>query len=328
MKTRIITGLLLAIIFLPVLFVKELFMVFQVLLIICSCAATNEIINMYQKQKKYPIIIRILLVVFSGILYLSVLAQWGPKEEQLPIKILQRVLNIKIGFLPTFISMLIILFSITVFYKKFDNQDVGKSLIAICYPSIGFSSLTIIRSLGLRYLVFLLIITISTDIFAYFTGVLFGKHKMCPSISPKKTWEGAIGGTFFAVVIASISAIFLSKYFTSSEHFLSGIINIPQNTKYPFKIFEACVIILISLIVSIFSQIGDLFASRLKRSYDIKDFSNIFPGHGGILDRLDSALFAGMVLFIMFNILNYYLPSTSTSQVYNTINYVKLVVGM
>ena len=104
------------------------------------------------------------------------------------------------------------------------------------------------------------------DIFAYFIGSKFGKNKMCVSISPNKTWEGSIGG----LVLGTSSGLIFYKL-------LIGNITIK--------------VVLITLILSIIGQIGDLIMSRIKRENDIKDYSNIMPGHGGILDRLDSSIF-------------------------------------
>ena len=109
-------------------------------------------------------------------------------------------------------------------------------------------------------------ITIITDTFAMFCGMLFGKHKLCPTISPKKSWEGSIGGSIIATGAAC-----------TFYHFLIGKVN--------YKI------IIITLVLSVIGQLGDLVFSRIKRDNDLKDYSNIIPGHGGILDRLDSIIF-------------------------------------
>lgn len=109
-----------------------------------------------------------------------------------------------------------------------------------------------------------------TDIFAYFTGVFFGKHKLIEDVSPKKTIEGSIGGIFFC-------ALFYVCYGLIISHF--------------FKVNVNIVFLGISgLILSVISQIGDLIMSVIKRHYGVKDFGKIFPGHGGVLDRFDSIL--------------------------------------
>ncbi|HEX7475502.1 MAG TPA: phosphatidate cytidylyltransferase [Dehalococcoidales bacterium] len=127
--------------------------------------------------------------------------------------------------------------------------------------------------------VFLAILcTFSSDSFAYLTGRSFGKHKMAPFISPKKTWEGAAGGAI-AAVAASI--------------FLVWIFNLPVNYWLGA---------LLGFLVSLMGQLGDLVKSLFKRNMEVKDSGNVLPGHGGFLDRMDSLAFAGVTVFffVMF----------------------------
>ena len=130
--------------------------------------------------------------------------------------------------------------------------------------------------MGLRVIVYLFMITIMTDTFAYFTGRLIGKHKLLESVSPNKTWEGFFGGLLVAT-------------FSSTVFYLT-VIN-PNAS--------LLVVVLFTLLLSIIGQFGDLFFSAIKRYYKVKDFSNIMPGHGGILDRLDSIIFV-MIAFSLF----------------------------
>lgn len=123
--------------------------------------------------------------------------------------------------------------------------------------------------------VFMLFVLIwSSDTFAYLTGKFFGKHKMAPKISPKKTWEGFAGG----VVLTLVLAFFVEKYFPE----LRGNWMI------------------VGLLVSIFAPLGDLVESQLKRSFAVKDSGNIIPGHGGVLDRLDSFIICAPVVYLYF----------------------------
>jgi phosphatidate cytidylyltransferase len=123
-----------------------------------------------------------------------------------------------------------------------------------------------------------LIGTFFTDIGAYFIGVFFGKHKMNPRISPKKTWEGFFGGSLCGTVVGTV--------------FFNTIIN-PSLSLFA--------VILMTLCLSVVGQLGDLVFSSIKRHYGQKDFSNLIPGHGGILDRLDSTIFVvlGFLLFMV-----------------------------
>ena len=123
--------------------------------------------------------------------------------------------------------------------------------------------------------VFMLFVLIwSSDTFAYLTGKFFGKHKMAPKISPKKTWEGFAGG----VVLTLILGFFVEHYFPE----LRGNWMI------------------VGLLVSIFAPLGDLVESQLKRSFAVKDSGNIIPGHGGVLDRLDSFIICAPVVYLYF----------------------------
>ena len=123
--------------------------------------------------------------------------------------------------------------------------------------------------------VFMLFVLIwSSDTFAYLTGKFFGKHKMAPKISPKKTWEGFAGG----VVLTLVLGFFVEQYFPE----LRGNWMI------------------VGLLVSIFAPLGDLVESQLKRSFAVKDSGNIIPGHGGVLDRLDSFIICAPVIYLYF----------------------------
>lgn len=123
--------------------------------------------------------------------------------------------------------------------------------------------------------VFMLFVLIwSSDTFAYLTGKFFGKHKMAPKISPKKTWEGFAGG----VVLTLLLGFFVEQYFPE----LRGNWMI------------------VGLLVSIFAPLGDLVESQLKRSFAVKDSGNIIPGHGGVLDRLDSFIICAPVVYLYF----------------------------
>jgi cytidylyltransferase family len=120
-----------------------------------------------------------------------------------------------------------------------------------------------------------------TDIFAYFVGMLFGKHKLSPHISPKKTIEGAIGGTVFSVLFTIIFCLVYSQITDVQFNWLA--------------------VVVYSLLCTIIGQIGDLSFSYIKRTYGIKDFGKILPGHGGFLDRLDSLIFIAPLFYMLIS---------------------------
>lgn len=175
--------------------------------------------------------------------------------------------------------LLIIIACITIFkYSSELYYDEGKLIFTVIYVSLPFGF-----ALGLpKYFddtftweVFLLFVLIwSSDSFAYFTGRLFGKHKMAPKISPKKTWEGFAGGVFFTLILG---------YFIEQ--------------KFPDLRGNWMIV---GFLVSVFAPIGDLVESQLKRTFGVKDSGNIIPGHGGVLDRLDSFIIAAPVVYLYF----------------------------
>lgn len=115
-----------------------------------------------------------------------------------------------------------------------------------------------------------------TDTGAYFSGTYFGKNKLCPDISPKKTIEGAIGGTLFTGIVFLVLGLCYEAITGVQVHMIS--------------------LVILGLLCAVFAQLGDLFASVIKREGGIKDFGSIMPGHGGIFDRLDSVLFVAPLI--------------------------------
>lgn len=132
---------------------------------------------------------------------------------------------------------------------------------------------------GLILIWFIFFATVPTDTGAYFGGMFFGKHKLAPSISPKKTVEGAICGIICCEIVYLVYYYILQKF---------GIY------------FDLKQIMLYGLGASVVAQLGDLAASSFKRKCGVKDFSSLIPGHGGIMDRIDSFLFVSIFIFFMF----------------------------
>lgn len=164
-----------------------------------------------------------------------------------------------------------------------NHKDFGLSQIAVlCGLPLFFSQLfiylhsVIINDNGIYYLLLLLNFSSVCDMGAYFVGVTCGKHKLCPNISPKKTVEGAIGGIVSSMVVTVILGLCFSKSLV-----------IPMILTIPF-----CIV----------GMIGDLFASAIKRSVGIKDYSNLIPGHGGILDRTDSIIMIAPLLYLFITL--------------------------
>ncbi|MCI9110308.1 MAG: phosphatidate cytidylyltransferase [Bacilli bacterium] len=164
--------------------------------------------------------------------------------------------------------------------KKYSITDAFYLLGGVLFLGISMALLIMLRYIDLKIFVFLFTITITTDVFAYLTGMLIGKHKLLSEISPKKTIEGLIGGTIMGV-------------FVSSMFYLTCI---DSNISIALLIFSCT-------FLSLLGQFGDLIFSAMKRHFEIKDFSNIMPGHGGVLDRLDSIIFVVLGFIFFINIL-------------------------
>lgn len=158
------------------------------------------------------------------------------------------------------------------------------TMAGILYVGLLLSYLVALRGLddGRNWVFLALFTTFGSDTAAFFIGRALGRHRLAPSISPGKTWEGAIGGIFGAIIV--------SLLFT-----LPTLFTLP-NPLYlqDFSYWQA---ILLGLLVSIFGQLGDLVESLLKRNMEVKDSGKLLPGHGGFLDRIDSIVFAGIVVY-------------------------------
>lgn len=161
--------------------------------------------------------------------------------------------------------------------KKYNYKDSLWLFFITLLVGLMFNSFVKLRVIGLYQVIYCLLIATMTDTFALFGGKFFGKNKLCKEISPNKTVEGSIIGSLVGTIIATL----FYYYFIGDMHL--GLL-------MPF-----------TFILTIFGQLGDLFFSSIKRYYNIKDFSNIIPGHGGILDRLDSLLFVilGFLLYML-----------------------------
>ncbi len=185
-----------------------------------------------------------------------------------------------------FLIMLFIVFSFIfmVFDDAVNIVDIALTTMGIFYIAIPFSFLPMIseKTYGNHFVWLTFIACWSCDSLAYYTGRFLGKTKLCPSISPNKTVEGAIGGLIGSVISVTLFGMYLAT------------------TGASYSIFN---FIILGLICGIVCQIGDLTASSIKRYADVKDFSNLIPGHGGILDRFDSILLTSVVVYYYITII-------------------------
>lgn len=256
MKQRIITAIIAAAVFLPIVIFGGL--PFVVLAYLLASIALYELLKMRNLK----------LFSVPGFIALAVL--WIfllPEQFQEFLKVLHYS---KVEF--ALLAVLLFLTYTVATKNRFTFDDVAFSTMATLYIGMGFLYFIETREAGLIYIFYSLFIIWATDSGAYFIGRAIGKNKLWPEISPNKTVEGFLGGIVCAVIVAVLFVLFTDINATLVE------------------------LTIITILLSIFGQVGDLVESALKRHYDVKDSGTILPGHGGILDRFDSLLFVWPLL--------------------------------
>lgn len=259
MKTRVISAIVMLLIFIPVLILGDVY--YPIMFSILGIMALWEMMNL----KKVPMYMK---YISSFICLALVLFDY------------QNTNYFNMPNYPIIVGMFLIYsFSIIINkdIKKYTYSDALWLMIVTLVIGMMFNSLIRIRLFGIEPVIYCFLISTMTDTFALFGGKKFGKHKLAPDISPNKTIEGSVIGSILGTIIAS-----------SFHYLVIGNISIG-------------VLILLTFVLSIFDQMGDLFFSSIKRFYKVKDFSDLIPGHGGVLDRLDSVIFVtmGYLLYIL-----------------------------
>lgn len=261
MKTRIISALVLLMLVIPIYLIGG--MLFTGAIIVLSMLALKEFMDIKETKKKLPIFIKLLAYILTVLIMLSTELTDG---------------NLVIDFRIITGLCLTMLLPLVLYHKRelYSINDACYMFTGVLFLGIALSLFSIYYFINPSLLIYLLLITIMTDSYALFTGMLVGKRKLLEDVSPNKTWEGFIGG--------SIAGTFISVVFYITV--IDPAVNVTS-------------IILVTLFLTIIGQLGDLFFSTIKRYFNKKDFSNIMPGHGGVLDRLDSIIFV-MLAFRMF----------------------------
>ena len=253
MKQRIITGVIAAALFIPFVIYGQV--PFSVLVCMIAAVGFYEILRMKD------------LSIFSVPGLLGLLAML---MLVIPDAWADTVLSV-IGYdsrLTIVYGLVALLLIYTVLVKnKMTFDEVGFILLGAMYVGLGFHYLIETRAAGLVFVVYCLLVVWTTDSGAYFVGRKFGKNKLWPEISPKKTVEGFVGGIVIAVLFAVAMQLITP--------FMSSMLTL----------------IAVTIVASTIGQMGDLVESAIKRHYNVKDSGTILPGHGGILDRFDSLLF-------------------------------------
>ncbi len=261
MKVRILTAIGMAVVGIPILIFSE-YLIFPIALALLAVAGLFEMFRALGIEKNY---------FLSAPAYTLSMA--------LPIFAYYYAEKYSYGFLLASVAALFAYLIYTFFVAVFKRgqmkfADISVAFSASTYIIFSFTSISFMRYMdtrvGLWNLVIILVAAWGSDVFAYFTGRLFGRHKLIPEVSPKKTVEGAIGGVVCATGLALLYGFIVSRATELSPNYV---------------VLGIC-----GFVLSAVSQVGDLIASLIKRERGIKDYGNVFPGHGGIMDRFDSVL--------------------------------------
>ncbi len=261
MKTRIISAIVVLAAVIPIMISGGT--VYNLTIYILSLLGLREFLNVKESKKKIPSFIK-----FISYIILTLIVVGIPKSSDFVFSMDYRIIA----------GLFLVYLIPTVLYhdnSKYSINDAFYLIGGMFFLSMSFHLLIVLRQVHFDIIIFLFLITIMTDTFAYFTGYFIGRNKLLEKISPKKTWEGLIGGTIMGVFVSSVF------YLTVINP------NIDINT-----------LLISTTFLSLVGQYGDLVFSGIKRYYGKKDFSNLMPGHGGVLDRLDSIIF--VVLGFMF----------------------------
>ncbi len=253
MKKKVISAIVALIIVIPLIIIGKI--PYYIGVAILSLIGYYEILHVRENEKKISNYVKFL----SAISYLLIVISPLTSKENFLVDYRLVILDLFVCFLPL----------IVMDRKDYDAEDALVLVSSTLFLGISFSYLITIRNMDILYLIYVVLITIMSDTFAQFFGSKIGKHKLCPAVSPNKTVEGMLGGVFFGTFLGTV--FFKTFIDVSASLFL---------------------VIVISMTLSLIAEFGDLVFSAIKRKYGVKDYGNIMPGHGGVLDRVDSLLFA------------------------------------
>ena len=266
MKTRVLTGLVMAAVGIPLLFFSE-YIIYPIAAALLTAVAVYEMMGVTGFRSTPAVWIPTYLIALA----MPLCAFFFPNNT---FEYIGASLAVMFAFM-------LYLFGYAVVKRgSVSFANISAHFMTAFYIISSFTALVLLRYIpnGAYCFGLVFIISFVCDSCAYFVGRAIGKHKLIPEVSPKKTVEGAIGGAFFTVIACLAYGIVLA--------FISGA----PDPNY-------IVLAVIGLVLSVVSQFGDLIASLIKREHGIKDYGKLFPGHGGVLDRFDSILAVAPVLF-------------------------------
>lgn len=259
MKKRVVSAFLMILIFALCIIISS--KIFAILMLICGNLCLKELIDIKYKNKdidfvKFVCYLSISILILNGVFF-------------------------KFNTLFTLIFPILSIITPIIFYndnKKYNMEDSLYLIGITFFLGIAFNIIVYLREIDIALCLYIFLVACLTDTYAYISGSLIGKHKLT-EISPKKTIEGSILGSFMGTILASI-------------YYLTVI-----DANNIFKV------LLMTFILTVLSEFGDLVFSSIKRHFKIKDYSNIIPGHGGMLDRFDSIIYVALSYVLVLTIM-------------------------
>lgn len=266
-KTRLISGIVLVIIALATIISGSWILFFTLLAV--SLIGMRELYKVMKVSDEHVTVLELVGYLGAVLYYIAMKADFG-----------------NYGTMAIIISMILILFVYVFGYPKYHAEQVMAAFFGVIYVAVMLSFIYLTRSLpDGKFLVWLIFLcSWGCDTCAYCVGMLIGKHKMAPVLSPKKSIEGAVGGVVGSALLGCIYAYFFGAKMDEVSN--------PM---------VACAVA--CAIAAVISQIGDLAASAIKRNHNVKDYGNLIPGHGGVLDRFDSMIFTAPAIYFALTFL-------------------------
>ena len=286
MKTRVITAIVGIIVLIGVMFTFNT-LIFNLVIAAITLIAVHEIYSALGFEKKdwlmYAVLVPYTLLVMTS-----------------NYQVMRRLVMPMSFLLVTFYAIYLVVRNGTISYQKASGLLMFSGIVIFCFYSfIRLKELLPVEQYGYDAVFFILLILCFAwggDTCAYFAGRAFGKHKLCPVVSPKKTVEGAIGGVLGTMVFGVIITLVYSVAANRMEAFTRSNIGVSMYV----------IIALLGCVAAVLGIYCDLFASVVKRQCGIKDYGTIFPGHGGILDRFDSVMFIAPFVTMVITAVFYY----------------------
>lgn len=272
MKIRSLTSAIILAVMVPVLIFSK-YLIYPIALAIFAVAAVFELLRVIGVHKNYKISIPAYIMAAAlPVLTHDIFLDQNPELQK----------NYMLFAVATVFTYMLYIMALAVFSDgELRFSKIAEVFLAVTYVVMSFTALCLLRYIRNGTWCFFLVFLSAwgTDVGAYCVGSLIGKHKLLPKVSPKKSIEGAVGGTVFAILLFMLYGFAVSKFTELTPNYLLLGID--------------------GVMLSVISQIGDLIASLIKREYGVKDYGRILPGHGGIMDRFDSILAVSLPLVMM-----------------------------